>query len=145
MSRESASYDIGQVDFILDGLPIDGFGDSDVINIEWNSRDWTLKVGATGAAQRSRIRDESGMVTLKLNQTSPFNKELEQRRKIDSGSGRNPFTLLIRENLGGSRFFSRTAFIEGRPSWPLGQEAGVIEWKIICPHLDADIQGGLQH
>jgi hypothetical protein len=140
---EPKNYDLKRQTLCCMGLLIDsGFAEDDVFTLARNSPIFTRKVGADGQVTRSKTNDNSGMITIKLLQSSEANALLSAFAILDSkgnnGLGVGP---LIVKDLDGTTLISGTCWVEKWPDLTLGKEASEREWQLGCD-IDFMLVGG---
>ncbi len=131
------TYDSKYFKFIFGGSPAVGTNDGDFVSIEMDEDDWATSRGADGNVVRSNNQNVIATVTLTLQQTSPYNDYLSGIRKLDKVSGQGVKTLLVKDLLGTTKFFSKWAYIQKIANINRGIEAQGSEWtfKAISPAM----------
>lgn len=137
-------FDLDQVSPVLIGVPVDGgYGEGEVIQIEYDETDFTVKKGADGNVVRSKTYNKLSKVTLTLMQTSSFNAIFSAIRLSDvkgkNGAGVGP--VMIRDRGGASLYFASKAWIEGPPKATFGREASHRDWVFVCADMES-FEGG---
>lgn len=113
------------------GIPISGYAEGDdSINVDFNNDAFALLVGAGGDAVRSQTNDESGLITIRLLQTSETNAALNALHIADKESGAGVVPLLIKDNDSGRTVTCGTAWIVKQATVTLGAGANALEWVI---------------
>ena len=118
----------------LDGRDVRGLWEGDdAVSVERGSDRATSMVGADGAAIVSTSADESAIITLRLQHTSPAHERLRNiERAMNSGRTRK-FPLSIRDTESGEGGSAAECVIVGTPSVNTGSAAaGVREWRIFA-------------
>lgn len=127
-----STYDPGQVDVILAGIPIDGFADGTFISAEQDEDSFSLTIGSSGEGARAKSRNESATITFTLLQTSSSNDALSALHNTDilspNGDGIGP--LLIKDNSGRTLISAQTAWIQKPPVAEYAREISNREWTI---------------
>ncbi|MBM7623649.1 phage structural protein [Sporohalobacter salinus] len=110
-----------------EGLVMTGLVDDDFVTCERNTEKRSFSVGADGTVVVNESNDDTGKITVSLQQTSPTNKEL--RRLYKSGKS---FDINVADNnpntadAGGSE-----AYVMNTPGKNNGTEVGENEWEIL--------------
>lgn len=122
------TFDINQVKVIVDGSPISGWGEGDVITWEPNGERYVKSVGSGGAVQRARVNDRSGQLTFIVQYGSSandvFQRLLERDDKDNSGIG----SISIEDLRGGFRLDVEKAWVMQDPGIALGDGNPEREW-----------------
>jgi len=125
-------YDPDQVQTLFDLVPVSGFAEDKMVDIEEDGKLFELVQGADGQSTRSKVLKRSALVTIHLMTTSQLNAAfsaiVQQDLLSPGGAGVGP--LLIRDGNGASLFTSATSWIEERPKKSYGTKAEANEWKI---------------
>ncbi len=114
------------------GVEVEGFAkESDAITAEWNEDGGELNVSADGATALHVVNtDTSGMVTIKLNQSSTSNDFLEKVfAKVKNGDDSAYGTVMIHDLNRNERWRLAPAFVKQPPTYSYGTEANTREWK----------------
>ena len=135
------TYDPGQVSVTFGPIILSGFGDGEQIMVEPNVESFTLLMGAQGEGARTRSRDKSARVTVRILQTSETNDLLSAVQNLDRAAGEGIFPLMVKDNGGRSLFLAESAWIVAPPSSPFGSEAGVREWIFETDSMESLIAG----
>jgi hypothetical protein len=124
---------------IFNGIPIEGFSEGDVIDVEYDTEGFQDEIGCDGHVVRYRSCDQRATITFTLMAGSPSNKLLSAMYNADikspNGIGVGP--LLIRDTQGVSVFAGSQAWIQKMPKVTLGQKLGNREWVIRVAKLEA--------
>lgn len=133
MGAEFKVYDLNRVSLIFGGIPISGgFADGEVIEIDQEDPDFTVKKGADGSVTRSKTNQRFTKVTVKLLQSSGGNTALSLLNNIDRGAdnGASVVPLLIADLGGLTIFAAEHSWIAKPPKASFGAEATPREWEI---------------
>lgn len=127
-------YDPDQVQTLFTGIPLEGFAEDSMIDIEWSEAAFKLVKGVDGQVTRSKVLGRIATVTVHLLQSSRSNGVLTGIHTQDllspGGAGVGPF--MCRDGNGASLFVTDEAWIEGFPTIAYGGQAGPRDWKIVC-------------
>ena len=135
------TYDPGQVSVTFGPVILSGFADGEQIVVEPNVESFTLHMGAQGDGARTRSRDKSARVTVRLLQTSASNDLLSAIQNLDRAGGLGIFPLMVKDNGGRSIHLAENAWLVAPPSSAYGAEAGAREWIFETDSME-DFNGG---
>ena len=127
MASPSLSYDPSQVVVTFAGASLHGFAE-DFIEAERHEDAFMLQVGADGEPARSRNRNRSGTVKLKLQQASVSNDALSGLAALDEAGGAGTGPLLIKDLNGSTLLNAPVAWIKKIAPVTYGKEHGSREW-----------------
>lgn len=139
------TFDIKELSTIIGGDQVVGMDDGESISYEPGNTDWVLKEGADGSAGRVKTNSRTGMLTLTLLKTSPFNSTLADKRALDKSTpGGSPFSVLVKDNLGDTKVSTGdTCWIEGNPTAAFANNGvPTWEWSIQMTEIIEDYLGG---
>lgn len=137
------TYDPKEVSIIAGGEIVQGYADGTFISIERDEDTWALQIGADGEGARSKSNNRSGTITLTLQQTSASNAILNALAQADELSNGGVFSVLVRDNNGGSLAAAETAWIQKPSNQEYGREAGEREWVIRTDNLSLATLGNV--
>ena len=112
----------------FNGIPFSGFMDGTMITAEKNNEAFALNIGSTGAGARAQTSDESGRVTVRLQQTSPVNAALSALHELDKASGDGIGPLAIKDLSGADVVAAASAWIVTTTTLEYSNEITVREW-----------------
>lgn len=120
-----------QVDASLGGQIIEGYADGTMIDVEFPSDDYEMKVGTKGDVGVAQILNPTAMVTIRLLQTSPSNDALSTLRRSSMSASATGFAsdLSIRDR-SGNTIVQGKAFIMKRPNVTLSNTIEAREWRL---------------
>lgn len=127
-------YDPDQVQTLFSGIPLEGFAEDAMIDIEWDVEAFKMKRGVDGTVTRSKVLGRTATITIHLMQSSRSNAVLSGIHTQDllSPGGAGVAPLMIRDGNGASLFVTDEAWIVSFPSIAYGGEAGPRDWKIVA-------------
>jgi hypothetical protein len=121
-----AGYDAKKVSVVADGVTLVSFSEGTVVTCERNEDRVTPYIGAKGEADFAVSNNNSGTITLPLQQRSPSNRKLQQLAE-----SRQEFPIsVIDANEGGFRVGGNRAIILKEPPLERGSELADREWEI---------------
>lgn len=130
-------YDPNRFFVSLAGIPISGWAEGEMINVDRETDDFDDVCGTDGEVTRSMSNDNRATITIRLMQTSPTNALLSILRTLDkstpNGAGVGPF--LAREIGGTTQLMAEKAWIAKSPPSSWDKTAKEREWKIRCANL----------
>lgn len=127
-------YDPDQVQTLFVGVPLEGFAEGSMIDIEWDVEAFKLVRGVDGTITRSKVLGRTATATVHLMQTSRSNGYLTGIHTQDllSPGGAGVGAFMVRDGNGASLFVTDEAWIVSYPSIAYGDQAGPRDWKIVC-------------
>ncbi len=125
-------YDPDQVQILFNLVPLSGFAEDKMADIEEDGKLFELVQGVDGQTTRSKNLKRSALLTIHLLASSQLNAALSlivaQDLLTAGGAGVGP--VLIRDGNGTSLFTSAAAWIEERPKKSYGTKSEANEWKL---------------
>jgi hypothetical protein len=118
----------------LNAVPLSdgGYGEDEVMQLEWEEDQFVAFVGADGEVSRATTNNGLATVTLTYAQTAAANDRLTALLKADiaapNGAGAGMFQA--RDVNGRMVVGAERAWVMGYPSVTLGKTIQTIEWKI---------------
>jgi len=142
----SKTYNLAQVQIAINGVPIEGFGESDAITFEPNSDLYESAVGADGEVTRSATNDRSGTITITLMSTSVSNATMTfylTASKASGGGllGNDKFQIYVKDLNSGDFFLANNAYIQKEPNSTYGRNAAEREWTIYAANVTTGFTG----
>lgn len=123
-SFKNASVSIGTI-------PVSGFNEGDdPISVEISEDAFNLIIGAGGDATRSQSNNDSGLITIRLLQTSESNADLNALHILDKESGTGVVPILIKDNDSSRSVTCGSAWIVKQATVTLGAGANALEWVL---------------
>lgn len=141
--NKPALYDPGQVLASFAGNPIVGYAPGSMITVARSEDAFKVKVGADGHTARTRSRNKSGEITIRLLASSPLNDIFSALYTLDQtlGAGMGPFAI--------SDLNSRTvlvapfAWIKKLAEVEYSDEAAEREWVLQTSGFDGTVGGSI--
>ncbi len=128
------AWNIKDLFIALNAVPLHdgGYGEDEVMALEWEEDQFTAYVGANGEVSRAATNNGLATVTLTYAQTAAANDRLTALLKADllatNGAGAGAFQA--RDVNGRMVVQSDRAWVMAYPSVTLGKTIQVVEWKI---------------
>lgn len=140
------AWNIRDLAISLNAVPLDdgGYGEDEVMTLEWQDEQFTTYVGADGEVSRANTNSGVATVTLKYAQTAGANDRLNALLATDlaspNGAGAGMFKAA--DTFGRIVVRSDRAWVSGYPGLALGKTIQVIEWKITLADARGSFIGG---
>lgn len=128
------AWNIKDLAISLNAVPLSdgGYGEDEVMQVEWEEDQFTAYVGADGEVSRATTNNGMATVTLTYAQTAAANDRLTALLKADmlapNGAGAGHFEA--RDSNGRMVIMSDRAWVMAYPSVTLGKTIQTLEWKI---------------
>ncbi len=134
MSEGAKTFNLAgcMIDF---AVPLSGFGEGSVIEVEPNADTFTVTEGVDGSAVSSYTGCETFKVKIKLLQTSSSNAVIAaaheaDRQSLKAGGGGILLPLAFKDNNGIDAFFSPKARVIKAPKLVRGSKVETVEWEL---------------
>lgn len=140
------AWNIKDLAISLNAVPLDdgGYGEDEVMQLEWQDEQFTTFVGADGEVSRASTNSGLATITLKYAQTAAANDRLMALLIADTstpnGAGAGMFNA--RDKQGRTVVLSDRSWVNGYPGLTFGKTIQVIEWKITLVDARASFIGG---
>ena len=129
----ATTYDPKQVDVIVGGYRIEGFGESSMVSISRETNPFSDKVGVDGEVARAKMYDRRATMTITLMQTSRSNEDLQTLFDADyaapNGAGIVGVRVVDRSS-GNTVFEAKSAWVQKDPDVSFESEVTEREWEI---------------
>jgi hypothetical protein len=119
-----------------------GYAKGTYVKVARNSESYKLDVGTLGDATQTEMLDNSGKVTITVQAASSTNDDLStflRNAKLRRGPRSAVFQMV--DLNGATLHHAEQAFIEKPADEERGDEAGNVEWTLICANLDMFLGG----
>lgn len=140
------AWNIKDLAISLNAVPLDdgGYGDDEVLTLEWEEEQFEVFKGADGEISRSSTNSGLAMVTLKYAQTAAANDRLMALLNMDIGTpnGAGAGMFSARDLHGRTVIMSERSWVNGFPNVTLGKTIKVNEWKIRLVDARGSFIGG---
>ena len=131
MQQRITVYSMLGVSATLDGLRVVGlFDGDDAISVEPRGPEGDWMIGADGSGLFSQTADNSALVTLKLQHTSPTHKQLQEKQALQRSGILVPFPFTVVDTNGAEGSHSGTCMIFQGPKQDNGENATAREWQL---------------
>lgn len=125
------TFDPSKVIFSINDYIVSGFADGTFIEVVPSAPNFRLVPGIRGKATRVRTRDRSGVVNIRLMQTSSDNEVLSKIAEEDDLNQTGLLFVTLRDTGGQTGIQFTGAFLEGPPGIAYSsQETLLREWRI---------------
>lgn len=129
------TFDIRDVNVIVDGLFLTGFAEGTPITASKDEENYSTHVGAKGEVSRARNADPMGTITVTLKNTSDSNTQLNRLAKgIDTFPVQIVDANSLKKQAGGS-----IAWLEKPADLDWGAEVETIEWTFKVADYDQSV------
>lgn len=141
------NYDPDQVNIVLGSILIQGYAEDSFVTVARSNPSFTKKVGTQGDVTRSRSRDKTGTVTIRLMAESPSNALLAALVALgesDAGALGADIKPISVENLNGGTLYSGAqAWVTAPAEGDYAKESGEREWIIDVAFLEMSEAGAV--
>lgn len=136
------TYNLAQVLITVNGLPLEGFGESDAVTFAPNSPIYESAVGADGEVTRSATNDRSGTLTFTLMSTSLSNDLFSTFMILSKTVGvGDTFPIYIKDLNSNDTLIASKCYIQDEAEMSFGRDASEREWTIYAANVST-IHGG---
>lgn len=136
-----AHYSPEDVIILVAGIPITGLAEGTFVNIQKAESLFNTKVTADGVVSRSKNTNPIYTVRLTLHSGSPFNDLLSKLYYLDEVTQRAQVPLLIKDSLGSSLFFTKSAWVSELPVMQFADEMTDRDWTFSCVQSSVNFGG----
>ena len=143
MANPLYTYDPSQVALSLGGVPISGYADGTMIEIE-RDEDTFTKVNGVGIVSRAKSTSRGGMLRITLQQTSPSNDVLSGFVNADELTGTGVIPMLLKDLSGRSVSFAEHAWIKKPAPQTFAKEISNRVWEVDLADVDVFVAGNAQ-
>lgn len=138
MSNLLATYDPQQVQILINNTPVTGFPDGDMVTITRNEDLTTEMVGTKGSVTRAINRNATATITLRLQHTSPFVKDMVELGIADAYSGVPPIlNFTVYDPSSSDQIYAAQCWIKSDTDHAWGSETGVREYTLFAVNYQA--------
>lgn len=137
------TYDPKNVNILVGGISISGFVDGTFLECDMDEDAFIKRKGADGITSRAKNNNNSGTITITLQQTSPSNAVLQGFALLDRASGKGIIPVLINEAGTASTIATGFAWVKkvAKPSY--AKEVLDRQWVLDCAELDIVVGGNV--
>ena len=130
------TYDAGQVSVIVGTSAIKGLAEGTFVAIARDEQLYTKQVGADGEVTRAKTNNNSGTITITVQQASDGNDILSA---IANAGSVVPITVV--DGSGRTVAFGESAWVQDLPDVEFGRDAAEREWVIDVANLSLVVGG----
>ena len=123
------------------GVDMTGYADGTFVEVEHTSDRFTTAVGADGEVTRVASSDNSGTITLTLQQSSSSNDILSALAEADRTSLSGKFPIQVKDTNGASIHVASTAWFQKVAPAAFAGDISDRAWVIACADLES-LPGG---
>lgn len=145
MAGRTSSYSYINVTATIDRRTIQGLWDGDdAVEVSYSEDRGTGITGADGNSLFSISANQSASVTIRLQQTSPTHRLLQQKLKQQQsrGAAYGGFSFSVKDRVSGEGGSCDKVFIQTAPGKSYGVNAAVREWVLWCGTYVEEIPNG---
>jgi len=124
------TYNAADVDIIVAGIPITGYGDGTFVVVARDNPMFTKGSGADGEGWRAKSNDFTGTITITLLQMSAGNDALSALANLDEASGDGIGPFLMKDGSGRSLYAAESVWVEKHPDGEFARDKSEREWLI---------------
>lgn len=133
------TYNLAAILISIDGVPLEGFGDSDAIGFAFPSDLMTSYASADGEVAVAANNDPRIECTLTVHQLSGAHRTLHtvyqaQESALRAGLSVPTTAFFFRDPASGDQFSEQNAVIMALPESAYGKEIASREWKLLLPN-----------
>lgn len=134
------TFDPSQLVLSVGGVPASGWADGSMMTVEYDEDAYTKVVGVD---QTTRVKSSNngGKITIRLQQSSPFNDVLSAFAIADREDNSGVVPALGKDNSGRTVIFSPSAWVMKIPSAEFAKEHSDREWILDCADLELFVGG----
>jgi hypothetical protein len=136
-----STYDPLSIVVTVGGVPMSGFTEGTFLEIARDEAVWSEIVGADGRTSRIRSNNNNATMTLTLKQTSPSNDILSGFLVADQISNNGYLSVMVKDLLGTSTFFSAQGWIINFPDTAYAKDILDREWSIKLTNIKEFVGG----
>jgi hypothetical protein len=126
---------------VAGAVSIEGVAEGTFVSIAKEDVPFTTKITADGVVSRNYTNSQVYNVTLTLHSASSSNDVLTKLWLIDETTQRGKFSLLIKDPLGTSLFYSDSSWVSKTPQLDFGDKISNREWTLTCTQVDINYGG----
>lgn len=131
-----ATYDPNEVQIILNGEEVYGFPDGDMVTVERSEDLFNNMVGTKGEVSRALNRNKSGIITIRLQHTSPFVKRIMEYAIADSFGGIPPImNFIIKDPSSNDQVIATQCWLNTDATHSWSNEVGVREFQFFAVNV----------
>jgi hypothetical protein len=136
-----STYDPKEVRVIVAGIPLRGFADGSKVEVEQTEDTFSMVTGSDGDVTRVRNNNDSGMIRVRLQQSSSSNTYLSGLHAADKLTGKMVVPVMVKDSLGDSVHFAGSAWLRRPANAGYAKELGTREWTFDCSKLSNHVGG----
>lgn len=137
----SKVYDPQQLSVIFGVVPISGFAEDTMVNIDTEDPQYNATTDIHGNVTRFKVNKNLAKITITLTQSSPSNDVLSSYVEADRINNSGTFPVMIKDPNGTTLFSSTSAYVEQVPSVEFGNDNKNREWLIRATNINKFIGG----
>lgn len=131
MTTFVGTYSPSSVQFIMNNYQVKDFAEDTFISIQPNSKNFRQVRGIRGKSTTVKTRDRSGIISIRILQTSVENELLTKISRLDEANQTGLLTITIRDTSGQSVYQFQGCRLEGSPTVEFTGSTQAREWNIL--------------
>lgn len=130
-----------QVSIVIGPHAVSGFAAGSFVTITKDEPAYTKKVGTDGKVTRAKSNNDSGTITIRLDQASASNDYLSGIALLDRASDTGVVPMLVRDANGTTIISAESVWVQKMPDTEYSNEALDREWVLDCGPMDMFVGG----
>jgi hypothetical protein len=139
------TWNLNQVIVLVNGIPVDGWDESDAVSFAPTDDLSSMTVGADGEVTRNISNDRTGSITFNLMQTSRgndiFNALMQLSKTVATG---DVFSIFIDNINSGEKMVAPKCWIKREPDLKMGKSASANTWVCDSSSVTTNRGGALR-
>lgn len=135
------SFNPLQVSVIVGTKALTGWAAGSFVTVSMDEDAFAKKVGTDGEVTRSKSNNNTGSITITLDQASASNAYLSGLALLDRASGGGVIPVLIRDANGETLISAESAWVKKMPDVEYSNESLDREWVLDCGSLEYFVGG----
>lgn len=133
-----ATYDPDEVRVLINGLEVYGFAEGSMVTVERNQDYFNNYTGTRGEVSRAVVRDDSGIITFRLQHTSPFIETIRNLITVDAIAGVPPvIAITIQDPSSYEQVVASFCWINNDGTMEWGNEITEREYQFFATNVTA--------
>lgn len=134
-------YNPKQITITVGPYAITGFSDGSFVRVEHDEDAFSKRVGTDGEVTRAQSNNNTGKITITLDQASPANDLLMALAVLDRTSGAGIVPSTIRDVNGTTLVFAQNSWVQKIADIDFANESQDREWILDCGQMDVFVGG----
>lgn len=140
-SKLLGTYDVEKLSILLNEREVYGLAEGSVVSVERNQDFFINHTGVRGEVSRAVVRDNSGLITIRLQMTSPFCGVIERMKTLDAvmqvgGIGAPPVvTFRVVDPSSNVQVMASYVWLQSQGTIEWSNEVGVMEYRFFAVNI----------